>query len=131
MSDIISKPTMEPKHGSSAQHSSSRLKGDACDRDWIWDRKLETASSSETLALAAAAWETQFSYLVERSPFYASKFRIAGIGQSRVRLEDISQLPFTTKDDLKQAMDEDPPFGTNVCVPAERIKRVYQTSGTA
>jgi len=107
------------------------LRGDACGRDWIWDRKLEIASPGETLALAAAAWETQFSYLVERSPFYASKFRSGGIGLSRVRLEDISQLPFTTKDELKQAIDEDPPFGTNVCVPAARIKRVYQTSGTA
>jgi len=122
---------MEPKHGSSAQHSSSRLKGDACDRDWIWDRKLETASSSEMPGVAAAAWETQFSHLVRSSPFYTRKFRDAGIGHSRVRLEDVSQLPFTTKDELKQAIDEDPPFGTNACVPAERIKRVYQTSGTA
>ena len=122
---------METRPRSSAPHSGSRLRGDGCNRDWIWDRKLETAPSDETLARAAAAWRTQFSHLVERSPFFARKFRSAGIGPSRVRLQDISRLPLTTKDELKQAIDEEPPFGTNVCVPAERIKRIYQTSGTA
>jgi phenylacetate-CoA ligase len=48
-----------------------------------------------------------------------------------VRLADLSRLPFTSKADLKQALDERPPFGTNLCVPEERVKRVYQTSGTS
>jgi phenylacetate-CoA ligase len=47
-----------------------------------------------------------------------------------VSLRDLTRLPFTTKHELKLAMEEAPPFGTNAGVPAERIKRVYQTSGT-
>ena len=34
------------------QGAPGRLMGDACDRDWIWDREVETASTEETLALA-------------------------------------------------------------------------------
>src|SRR4029077_17636283 len=39
-------------------------------------------------------------------------------------------LPFSTKDELKGAIDEQPPFGSNLCVAPEQVKRVYQTSGT-
>ncbi|HKA11636.1 MAG TPA: hypothetical protein VKI99_14345 [Candidatus Dormibacteraeota bacterium] len=131
MSDIISERTMEAMSGSSQLHASGRLQDDDCNRDWIWERELETASADETLARAAAVWETQLSRVVERSPFYARRFREAGIGPSGVGLEDIAQLPFTTKDDLKRAIDEEPPFGTNVCMPQGGIKRLYQTSGTA
>ena len=108
-----------------------RLKGDACDRDWIWDREVETASLTDQVAAASAAWDAQLRHLAEGSPFYAHKFREAGIGTStKVRLADITSLPFTTKDELKQSVDEQPPFGTNAGVADERIKRVYQTSGT-
>ena len=108
-----------------------RLKGDACDRDSIWDREVETASLTDQIAAASAAWNAQLRHLAEGSPFYARKFREAGIGMSTtVRLADITSLPFTTKDELKQSLDEQPPFGTNAGVAEERIKRVYQTSGT-
>jgi len=121
-----SKPAID-KTGSAA----GRLKGDACDRDWIWDREVETASRTDQLAAASAAWDAQSRHLAEGSPFYARKFREAGIGTSaKVRLADITSLPFTTKDELKQSVDEQPPFGTNAGVAEELIKRVYQTSGT-
>jgi phenylacetate-CoA ligase len=107
-----------------------RLRGDSCELDWIWDREVETESPEAAVARASAAWDRQFRHLTERSRFYARKFREAGIGPTHVRLQDIARLPFTTKDELKQALDEAPPFGSNACVPDERIKRVYQTSGT-
>jgi phenylacetate-CoA ligase len=112
------------------QSAAGRLRGDDCDRDWIWDREAETASAAQSLAIASAAWDRQLQHLVEGSPFYTRKFRDAGIGTSRVKLADIARLPFTTKDELKQAVEELPPFGTNAGAAAERIKRIYQTSGT-
>jgi len=119
-------PTINKAHS-----SAGRLQGDNCERDWIWDREIETASKGDSDARASASWDRQFQHLVEGSEFYATKFRQAGIGTGRVRLADISKLPFTTKDELRQAVDERPPFGTNAGVPVERIKRVYQTSGTS
>jgi phenylacetate-CoA ligase len=110
--------------------TASRLRGDECDRDWIWEREIETASWEETRRISVAAWERQFRRLRENSPFYGRKWREAGAGTSFVSLADLSALPFTTKTELKQALDEDAPFGSNLCVTADQVKRVYQTSGT-
>ncbi len=113
-----------------SKSSAGRLKDDNCEYDWIWDREVETSSPVEQVAAASAAWDQQLPHLAEGSRFYARKFKEAGIGTSKVRLADIANLPFTTKDELKQSIEEEPPFGTNAGVAAERIKRVYQTSGT-
>jgi phenylacetate-CoA ligase len=111
--------------------ASNRLPGDSCEKDWIWEREIEAAPWEETRRLSVAAWERQYRRIRESSPFYARKFREAGVGNSFVSLADLSQLPFTTKQELKQALDEDPPFGSNLCVTPEQVKRVYQTSGTS
>lgn len=118
---MISKRPAEP---------AGRLRGDRCDRDWIWDRDVETASPEQVLGRTASAWEGQLRHLVQNSAFYKRKLRDAGPDLSRVPLSEIAQLPFTTKSELKLAIDEDPPFGANICVTTERIKRIYQTSGT-
>src|SRR5437868_13847314 len=110
--------------------TTSRLKGDDCERDWIWEREVEAAPWEETRRLSVGAWERQYRRLRESSPFYQRKFREAGVGNSFVSLADLSQLPFTTKEELRQALDEDPPFGSNLCVSPEQVKRLYQTSGT-
>ncbi|HEY8840880.1 MAG TPA: hypothetical protein VIO80_09585 [Candidatus Dormibacteraeota bacterium] len=123
---MTTKPAID-KTGSSA----GRLKGDSCDQDWMWDRDVETGSVADQLAAASTAWDAQLQHLAEGSRFYARKFKEAGVGAStKLRLADITSLPFTTKDELKQSVDEWPPFGTNAGVAEERIKRVYQTSGT-
>jgi phenylacetate-CoA ligase len=108
----------------------NRLKDDTCERDWIWEREVEAAPWEETRRLSVGAWERQYRRLREASPFYARKFREASVGNSFISLADLGQLPFTTKQELKQALDEDPPFGSNLCVAPEQVKRVYQTSGT-
>ena len=108
----------------------NRLSGDICDRDWIWEREIETARADDAFRLAAGAWERQFRRLRESSPFYARKFREAGLGSSFVGLGDLKNLPFTSKEEFKTALDEDPPFGSNLCVEPNLVKRVYQTSGT-
>jgi phenylacetate-CoA ligase len=108
----------------------NRLPSDNCERDWIWEREIETASWEETRRISVGAWERQFRRLRESSPFYARKWREAEAGASFVSLADITGLPFTTKEELRQALDEEPPFGSNLCVAPDQVKRVYQTSGT-
>jgi phenylacetate-CoA ligase len=110
--------------------TANRLRDDACERDWIWEREVEAAPWEETRRLSVGAWERQFRRLRESSPFFARKWRNAGVGGSFVSLGDITALPFTTKQELKEALDEDPPFGSNLCVAPDQVKRVYQTSGT-
>ncbi len=111
--------------------TTNRLKDDTCERDWIWEREVEAAPWEETRRLSVAAWERQFRRLRESSQFYARRWKEAGAGSSFVSLADLSQLPFTTKEELKQALDENPPFGSNLCVSPDQVKRVYQTSGTS
>jgi phenylacetate-CoA ligase len=108
----------------------NRLAGDECDRDWIWEREIETAAPGDSFRLAAGAWERQLRRLRAASPFYARKFREAGLGSSFVGLGDLKNIPFTSKEELRTALDEDPPFGSNLCVEPNLVKRVYQTSGT-
>src|SRR5450756_3067811 len=120
-----------PHHVSRMESRGNRITGDACDRDWIWEREIETASADDSFRLATGAWERQFRRLRESSPFYARKFREAGLGSSFVGLSDLKNVPFTTKEEFKTALDEDPPFGSNLCVEPNLVKRVYQTSGTS
>lgn len=105
----------------------SRLPGDGCGRDWIWDRPVETAPPAEVRELAAAAWASQRAHVAD-SEFYRRKF--AGLAVETLGFDDLQRLPFTTKAELREALDADPPFGANLCVPAAAVKRVYQTSGT-
>jgi phenylacetate-CoA ligase len=64
-------------------------------------------------------------YLQARSPFYRRMFDTHGIRAERIRyLEDLEQIPFTTKEDLQQYNQE------FLCVPRERIIDYVTTSGT-
>src|SRR5260370_18472707 len=100
-------------------------------QETIWDREVEIETHTLAFARASAAWERQFRHLMDHSSFYQRKFRDAGITQANLTLNDIARLPFSTKDELKAAIDEKPPFGSNLCVAPEMVKRVYQTSGTS
>ncbi|HEU4341757.1 MAG TPA: AMP-binding protein [Candidatus Binatia bacterium] len=45
-------------------------------------------------------------------------------------LDDLSKLPFTTKNDLVQDQLQHPPYGRDLTFPLERYIRIHQTSGT-
>lgn len=59
-------------------------------------------------------------------PYYRHKMQEAGIGPERINsIDDISKLPFTTKNDLR----DNYPFGL-FAVPMSEIVRVHASSGT-
>lgn len=108
-----------------------RLSSDVCTDDWIYDRESECATEEQLEALADERWELQASHLLDRSTFYARKYRQAGVDFRSVRsVTDLPELPFTTKTEIKDAQLAHPPFGDHLGVPPEKVKRVYQTSGT-
>ncbi|WP_366931340.1 phenylacetate--CoA ligase [Methanolobus sp.] len=60
------------------------------------------------------------------SPFYQKKFAESGVDISKIKtLEDISKLPLTTKEELRDAY----PLGLQA-VPDEEIVRIHSSSGT-
>lgn len=65
-------------------------------------------------------------YLGERSDFYKGKFNEEGISPQEIRsIEDISKLPITYKQDLRDHY----PFG--LCtVPKNELQRIHCSSGT-
>lgn len=65
-------------------------------------------------------------YVYENCPFYRRKFKSAGIDLDKIRsVEDISKLPFTTKQELREAY----PLKI-LCVPKEKIVRIQMSGGT-
>ena len=60
------------------------------------------------------------------SPFYQKKFQELGVSPEDIKtLDDISKLPFTSKEDLR----ENYPFGL-ACVPLKDCVRLHSSSGT-
>lgn len=68
--------------------------------------------------------ERQLATLKERSAFYAAKFADIDLSDIRTQ-EDFEQLPFSEKDDLRNAY----PLGLQA-VPDEKIVRIHSSSGT-
>ncbi|UCF17559.1 MAG: hypothetical protein JSW59_08870, partial [Phycisphaerales bacterium] len=64
-------------------------------------------------------------YCYERSRFYRERFERAGLKPEDVRcVDDMRQLPFTTKADLAGHAEE------LLCVPRRQVVDICQTSGT-
>ncbi len=62
------------------------------------------------------------------NPFYKSKLGQGGVDPDHVALQ---QLPLTTRAELQQDQQKNPPYGTNLTYPLERYTRVHQTSGSS
>jgi phenylacetate-CoA ligase len=76
----------------------------------------------EQLTLDAASFEEQLAYLRARSPFYRQI--------EPVPLERIAELPLTTKQQLRETVTPENPFGAHLCAAREEIVRIYSTRGT-
>ncbi len=64
-------------------------------------------------------------YIKQNSPFYQRIFNLHKINPDSIRtLQDLNQLPFTTKEDLQLYNDE------FLCVPKESVLEYTSTSGT-
>jgi phenylacetate-CoA ligase len=74
----------------------------------------------------AAALQAQRAYMARASPFYRER-----LGGARVRgVEDLPELPVTTKEELRASQAARPPFGEHLCAPREALVRLHVTSGT-
>ena len=90
------------------------------------DEKIERMSRDEMSALQSAKLVKQVKNVYEHVPFYRKKMDDLGVLPGDIRgIEDISKLPFTTKEDIR----DNYPFGL-LAVPIEQIARVQGTSGT-
>ena len=90
-----------------------------------WQEELETLDRPQLEALQVQKLRESIARAV-RSPFYGKRYRELGLSADSIQtIADISKLPFTTKDDLRDAY----PFGLLTC-PKTEVVRMHCTSGT-
>ena len=89
-----------------------------------WDAAIETMKTAQLQELQLQRLQETISRAA-RSPFYRERLAQAGISPGKIhRLNDIRQLPFTTKDDLRARGKE------MLTVPLGEIVRLHASSGT-
>lgn len=97
----------------------------------FWFPSRETMPAHERDRLVLHRIQLLMTYAYERAPFYRRKWDAAGLHPNDIRsLEDFESVPPTTKEELRTAQAEHPPFGDYLCVPENEVKHVHGTSGT-
>ncbi len=92
----------------------------------IWNEQIECASKEQLRAIQSERLVKLVSYVYKNVPFYAKKMDEQGVKPSDIKsIDDISLLPFTTKNDLRDTY----PFGL-FAAPQSDIVRIHASSGT-
>lgn len=96
------------------------------------DSFIETLGREALREIQIKKLQLMLEPVLQSNPFYREKLGSAGLrrGVDLRRLEDMRQLPFTTKVELSEAQAAAPPYGTNMTFPREAYARIHQTSGT-
>ncbi len=92
--------------------------------EWLSSRSniLETQNQKLRALLAQ---------LIPANAFWTKKFNDAGIDPQSVKsIDDLSQLPLTTKHEIVDDFNFHPPYGSNLTFPTTSYARFHQTSGT-
>ena len=91
----------------------------------MWDR-VETVSQDEMAALQSRRLRDCVTHAGLNVPMYRERLAASGLGPGDVRsLEDMAQLPFTVKQDLRDHY----PYGL-FAVPMSEMVRLHASSGT-
>lgn len=96
----------------------------------VWDL-IEAAPAEEVERLNENLLQGQLDYLFARSEFYRRKLGRAGIARDRIRSrEHLADVPFTTKQEIRESLLEAPPLGLHVAAPLEQVIQIQSSSGT-
>jgi phenylacetate-CoA ligase len=92
----------------------------------IWNEEFETLPREALEALQLKRFKALVERVYATVPFYRNQMDQVGLRSDLIKsLDDLRQLPFTTKEDLR----ENYPFGL-FTVPLERVIRIHASSGT-
>ncbi len=92
----------------------------------IWNEPKECMSRDEMSVLQGARLADLVKRVYHNVPFYRKKMQELGLEPGDIRgVEDITKLPFTTKQDLR----DNYPFGLHA-VPRSEVVRLHASSGT-
>jgi phenylacetate-CoA ligase len=106
-------------------------RGESMETVTFWRKELETLPREQLESLQLQLFKERMAYVYENSPFYKRKYDAAGIKPTDIHtLEDIRNVPFTIKEELRECQAENPPWGDFICIPFQEGVRVFQTTGT-
>jgi phenylacetate-CoA ligase len=75
-----------------------------------WNKEMETLPREKLEALQLQRFRERMQYVYERSPMYRRKYDEEGIRPSDIQsLEDIQNVPFTVKEELRESQVKQPP----------------------
>ena len=104
--------------------------------------KLTTGPGREGAILETAPWEQveaalfdgalrQLRRVYQVSPHYRRRLDAAGVNPEKIRTAfDFADVPFFDKHEERESQAAAPPLGGHLCVPRERLARIYASSGT-
>jgi len=96
-----------------------------------WFPQRETMDPAARDAAIAVRLREVMRYAWERAPFYRRKWQAAGVSPEDIRsLADFEQVPVVTKQELRDAQAEHPPFGDYLCESESAVHHIHGTSGT-
>lgn len=98
----------------------------------MYHPEIETRPLEDQFHLDRASYLKQIDYLFKNSEFYRHKLANAGFDSPEKLggLDNISELPFTEKDELRATQAKHPPFGSHLACAADKLLRIFSTSGT-
>ena len=92
----------------------------------IWNKEMECMSREDMRRLQSERLVKLVAYVYENVPFYRERMDKMGVAPSDIHgIEDITKLPYTTKDDLRDTY----PFGL-FAASRKDIVRIHASSGT-
>lgn len=92
----------------------------------IWNETKECMSRDEMSALQSARLKKTVNHVYHNVEFYRKKMQQIGLEPGDINsIEDITKLPYTTKNDLR----DNYPFGL-FAVPQSEVVRIHASSGT-
>jgi phenylacetate-CoA ligase len=75
--------------------------------------------------------EAQVRHVYENTSFYRKKLDNAGITPDDIKgLDDLRKIPFTTKQELQDDQEKNPPCGSYLAVHHSKLYQFFATSGT-
>ena len=107
------------------------MQGKMVERGEFWDETVEKASTEKLRNLQGTRLKTQLARCFTRSSFYRQRLVEAGFVPGALSsLDDLSALPFVTKDELRDEQAAYPPFGRFVVAESASLREVHPSSGT-
>ena len=96
-----------------------------------WSPELETMEPANRDKHVLKKLQNQVKYVYQNSGFYQEFYKDTTVNPANISsLEEFSQLPILTKEDIRREQELHPPYGRFLCVDPKDIFRVHGTSGT-